>query len=192
MRIVLLACLCLAACRSPDPKLYTLVPTDPSASATQLTGATIIELRRVNIPAYLDRPEMVRGGADYRVRVSGNERWSEPFGDLIQRVLTADLARRVPTATVYSDTGAIAATATSVVEVDLSRLDADDRDHAILEATVAIRDPDSAEQTRFRHVRFDVPIDGPGAPAYAAALSAAAGQLADVIIAAIAAPPPRS
>ena len=73
----LIACLHLNACSSPDPKLYTLLPTDPAALRSAASVPATIELRRVTIPSYLDRPEMVRSGPDYRVRVALSAR-SQP------------------------------------------------------------------------------------------------------------------
>ena len=99
-------CVGLAGCASPDPKLYTLAAVDPAvAPAARALPAPVVELHRVDIPGYADRPEIVRSAADFRVHLASNERWSEPFGDLVQSVLTADLQRRLAGAVVYSDAG---------------------------------------------------------------------------------------
>jgi uncharacterized lipoprotein YmbA len=182
--------LSLSACASPDPKLYTLIPTDPATAFA--APAVVLELHRVDIPGYADRPEIVRSAADYRVHLATNERWSEPFGDLLQRVLTADLSRRLPGAVVYSDAGAISAPPTSIVAVNLSRIDADAADQVVLDAQFSIRAPDTELPPTTRTLHLTAPIAGPATTDYAAALSTVTGQLADAIAAAARPAPPAS
>ena len=175
-----LTCVALAGCASPDPRLYTLAATD----APPLPAAgRVVELRRVTIPGYLDRPEIVRSAADYRVRLASNERWSEPLGDVLQRVLTQDLTHRLSGGTVYSDTGGISAKATAIVEVDLDRLDTDGAGLAVLDAQFSLAAPDDSSRPLTRRVHIEAPVSSPTTSDYAAALSTLAGRLADAIVA---------
>ena len=95
-RRMLLAGLALAGCASPDPELYRLVavPGAPRAGAPRL-----IELRRVGVPAYLDRSQIIRAVAESRLEALG-ARWAEPFGDMVTRVLAEDLMQRLTGTTV--------------------------------------------------------------------------------------------
>ena len=69
-----------AGCSSPPTELYTLAPVPGTAARI---AARSIELRRIGLAGYLDRPEIVRSAADYRLRVTDRERWGEPLGGMI-------------------------------------------------------------------------------------------------------------
>ncbi len=172
----------LAGCASPDPKLYTLAPTDPAGAPAAAAAGPVVELHRVDIPGYADRPEIVRSDADFRVHLAHNERWSAPLGDLVQSVLTADLARRLPGAVVYSDTGAIQAPATRIVAVDIARLDSDGAGQVVLEAQFSVAGAEEGGPAVTRSVRLTAPIASGETADYAAALSTALGELADAIV----------
>jgi uncharacterized lipoprotein YmbA len=175
-----LIALLLSACSSPDPNLYTLAPTTPVTTPPAITAPLALELHRVGIPGTLDRPEIVRSAADYRVHLASNDRWSEPFGDLLQRVLTEDLTRRLPGATVFSATGQLSQAATRVAEVEISRLDADGAGQVVLDAQYVVRGPDDTDTAPSHSVHLTAPTGGDTAD-YAAAISTVTGDLADAI-----------
>lgn len=93
---VVAAVLLLAGCgSSPPTQHYTLDPVPARQPAAAVSG-TPIKVVAVHIPSSLDREEMVREGADHKVEVSDQNRWSAPLDQMIQRVLTEDLAQRLP------------------------------------------------------------------------------------------------
>ena len=73
----------------PPTHYYTLdaVP----ATARPAAGAPL-QVVAVHIPPALDRQEMVRETAANQVDVNDQNRWSAPFDQMAQRVLTQDLA----------------------------------------------------------------------------------------------------
>lgn len=177
-RRALLAIALLAGCASPPVDLYTLaaVPGTPSRIA-----ARSVELRRIGLAGYLDRPEIVRSAADYRLRLSDRERWGEPLGGMIGRVFTEDLLQRLPGTSVYSDSGAITARPDLVLEIDVQRLDTDAAGAVVLVAQIGVRRDDASRGPGADTLRITVPPSGPGTPALVAAMSAALGQLADQV-----------
>lgn len=93
---VLVALFLLAGCgSSPPTQHYTLDPIPARQGAAMVSG-TPIKVAAVHIPPSLDRQEMVREGADHKVEVSDQNRWSAPLDQMIQRVLTEDLTQRLP------------------------------------------------------------------------------------------------
>ena len=164
----------LAACASPEPMYYTLVPMPgvPRGGAPAL-----VELRRPSIAGYLDRPEIVRAGGGYQLRVANGERWGEPFGDLFGRVLAENLGTRLPGTTVFTSAGAISATADAAIELDVQRFDADATGVVTLLAQVsASRGRRGGGARSFRLTRQ------PGGPAtrdLVAAMSVLLGEFAD-------------
>jgi uncharacterized protein len=53
---------------------------------------------RVTLPGEIDRPELVRRMDATRLQLAEEDRWAAPLGEMIQRVLAADLQSRVPAA----------------------------------------------------------------------------------------------
>ena len=170
--------LALAGCASPDPALYTLsvVP-----GTVRQVPARLIELRQIGLAGYLDRPAIVLSSQGYQLALASNDRWGEPLGRMIGRILVQDLAQRLPTSTVYSDQGAITANPDMIVEIDVLRLDADADGAAVLAAEISVRPEGSHGALAARTVRLSVPPRSAAIPELVAALSAVVGQLADVV-----------
>ena len=118
----LAAGLVLGGCASPQTQFYTL---NAMPGAAVSGGPRTVMLRRPGLAGYLDRPEIVRSGGSYQLKLAGNEQWGEPLGGLLGRVLTEDISRRLPGSSVYIDTGAISADPAATLEIDFQRFDAD-------------------------------------------------------------------
>ncbi|MBK1657091.1 PqiC family protein [Paracraurococcus ruber] len=179
-RRALLGAALLAGCaRSPEPRLFTLAPRPGEARAG---GPATIELRRPGLAGYLDRPEIVRAAGPYQVGLAGAERWAEPFGDMLGRVLAENLSQRLPGSTVFTEAGGLSADADGVVELDVQRFDADAAGLVALLAQVAVRRSGSRRAApRARSLRITVPAAAGDTPAMVAAMSTALGQLADAV-----------
>lgn len=176
--LTLLPGLVLAACASPEPAYFTLAarPGTPAGP-----GVKLVELRRIGLAGYLDRPEIVRNNADYRLRIPGGERWGEPLGDLVARTLAEDLNLRLPGSSVFTSSGAISVTADATIELDLQRLDTDATGQVVLVAQVAVSRGRSRTAAETQAVRLTTAPAGPTTRDIVAAMSAALGQLADRI-----------
>ncbi len=169
--------LLVAGCgTSPTPDLYTLAAQQGMVRKTRKTS---VELRRIGLAGYLDRPEIVRGTDDYRLRVTSIDRWGEPLGRMIDRVLTEDLVQRLPDASVFAESGAISTHPDIVLEIDIQRFDANADGTLILLAQIAVR-PDARTATAST-VRLSVPVADATARTHVAAMSSALAQLADHI-----------
>jgi uncharacterized lipoprotein YmbA len=99
-RIVMGAVLLAASCASPPITLYTLAP----ASAAGLPSppsrpTTVIEVRRVSIPDYLDSEDILIRKGNVLIR-STKGRWATRLSLGITRLLTARFAQRRPDALV--------------------------------------------------------------------------------------------
>ncbi|CAH2601624.1 Membrane integrity-associated transporter subunit PqiC [Rhodovastum atsumiense] len=178
-RPLLLLPLALAACASPDPDLYTLVaiPGTPVP-----TGPRRVELRRIGLAGYLDRPEILRASANYRLDLARNDRWGEPLGRMSERVLTENLVQRLPDAAVSSEAGAISTTPDVIIEIDIQRFDADSSGTVTLLAQVALRrEGGQRPQAQAGTLRFTAPVSGAGTTGLVAAMSTTLAALADSI-----------
>jgi uncharacterized lipoprotein YmbA len=94
--LLLAAAGALTACAGAQTRFYTLRPGATPAAPLVYAGPAF-RLDAVHIPPSLDRAELVRDGEGDRVVVSDNDHWAGPLGELLRRVLTQDLAARLPT-----------------------------------------------------------------------------------------------
>ncbi len=184
-RLLLLGPALLAACASPEPLYFTL---QPSPGTPVRGGPALVEMRRIGLAGYLDRPEIVRNNADYRLAIGARERWGEPLAELAARVLADNLNQRLPGSSVFTAAGSISAEPDAVVELDMQRFDADAQGAVVLLAQIAVlrRGPaggprSGGRASSTRTVRLNQAPAGPDTTALVAAMSAALGQLADAV-----------
>ncbi len=168
----------VAGCASPNPDLFTLAAVQ---GAAQPLHARTVELRRVGLAAYLDRPEIVRSDAQYRLQVSSIDRWGEPMGSMLERVFIEDLVQRLPNSSVFSESGAISTQPDLVLEVDVQRLDANASGDIVLLAQVAIQHQDSERSAAATQVRLTVRAASVKTTDLVAAMSTGLGELADEV-----------
>ena len=168
----------VARCASPDPAIYTLraVPGQPLGG-----GPVAVKIARPGLAGYLDRPEIVRDSSVSRLTLNSGERWGEPLGDMVGRVLALDLAQRLPGSSVFTEAGTISVDAAATVELDIQRFDLGTDGSVILLAQLAVEQGRSHDPAYTRSLNFTVPTPDRGTPAVVAAMSQALGQLADAV-----------
>ncbi|WP_050571392.1 PqiC family protein [Dickeya dadantii] len=97
MRLILplltvIVALTLPACRSPQVRYHTLLP--PTAGAVSPPAPFVIEVLPVDVPAQVDRQQVViRTGQDGAMILDG-DRWLSPLSDEIHTALSSLLAQR--------------------------------------------------------------------------------------------------
>jgi uncharacterized lipoprotein YmbA len=170
--------LALSACASPDPTFYTLTVV-PGAALTG--GPASIEVRRPGLAGYLDRSDIVLKNQSYTLVVNSQERWAEPLGDMIGRIIAQDLLQRLPGSSVFDQSGAITASPDARVEVDILNFDPTGDGIVTLNASYAIEQGTTHRPLASRHVSLTATPAGPGAASLAATESGLLGSLADQI-----------
>ena len=165
-------------CSSSEPAYFILAPVPGTAMRG---GPTSVELRRPGLAGYLDRPEIVRANSAYSLRVVSGERWGEPLGDLVARILAENLNQRLPGSNVFTSTGSITAEANAKIELDIQRLDADPSGKVVLLAQVAVSRGRAKASVETRTMRLDAQPASTSTSDLVAAMSDVLGQLADLI-----------
>ncbi len=99
--IIAAAFLAVTGCgTSPPPTFYQLTET----ASTQLSGlerGIAVGVGPINVPTYLDRPQIVIRGADHQLELSEFNRWVEPLTDSISRVIIVNLSNSLESTRVY-------------------------------------------------------------------------------------------
>jgi ABC-type transport auxiliary lipoprotein component len=82
---------------SSPPNLYTLSPVGTAgAERSPEVPPAVIAIGSVNLPDYLDRPQIVTRQSAYELQLAPDDRWAAPLYDMVPRVLVEDIAQRLP------------------------------------------------------------------------------------------------
>ncbi|MFE0758329.1 membrane integrity-associated transporter subunit PqiC [Inquilinus sp. NPDC058860] len=168
-----------AACSSTPPRVYTLT-TAPGAQGPGGGRPVTASVAAVDIPKYLDRPQIVRRSGAVELGVEEFERWGEPLADMVQRVLADDLAARLPAGSVVTTSRTLSGDEALTVELALSRFDPDPDSTVVLEAQWRVRRK-AGGRARTETARITRRPTDDSTAAQVRAMSDALGELADRI-----------
>ena len=171
---------CLSACTGPEPTLYTLAaqPGTPVAAPARVRS---VELRRIGVAGYLDRPGIVRSPTAYRLDVAQNSRWAAPIGQMLERTIVENLMTRMPGVTVFAESGGISMQPDRVLKIDIQRLDADPTGDVVLQAQVAVFGGAAGSAATIRSFRTSQRPASMAVEDQVAAMSVAVAALTDEI-----------
>ncbi len=92
----------LSGCGSSPPvRFYTLTPT-VDAGAPDTGEQVMVGLGPLRMPEYLNRSQMVVRGTGAELEVNELERWAEPLGDALLRVVSSDVDNSLAGVTVVT------------------------------------------------------------------------------------------
>ena len=168
----------LARCGdTPPPRLFTL--SARTATATSESSLKIM-IAQVTLPKYLDRPEIVRYGSAYELRLSEFERWGEEMSEMVTRTIMDDLALRMPRAQIFAARGLVASPVDATVDIDIGSFGAGADGVVVLAARwIVRREPRLAD---FQAVRLTAQPTSASTADLVAAMSDALGQFADILV----------
>ena len=166
-----------AACSSPPPKVYTLTTVPGVAIGGRPETASVA---LVDIPKYLDRPQIVRRSGTVELGLDEFERWGEPLDDMVQRVLADDLTARLPAGSVVTTSRTLSGDEAVTIELALGRFDPDADGTVVLEAQWRLRRK-SGGRARTETARITRRPADDSIAAEVRTMSDALGELADRI-----------
>jgi uncharacterized lipoprotein YmbA len=174
-----------AGCRSSPPKhFYVLdaIPGQSSKDAGSSGPQAPLQIASVNIPAALDRQEMVRESGPGSLQLSDVNRWGAPLADMTQNVLTRDLIQRLPSGKVLLPRAGAPAGAYEIT-VDILKFDADSKGNVVFDGGWSLFRLGSDTPIMNRHVTFEEHAMAGDYAGQARAMSELLGRLADDIAA---------
>jgi uncharacterized lipoprotein YmbA len=190
-RLATAATLLLVACGSTPTQVFDLstrVPDTPAVVVPARNGP-LIWVDKPSIAGYADRTQMVTRGPGSRISIHEFEVWSDPPGELIQRVVVDELAQRFGADRVMTTPAAHYAMPGWRVVIDVIRFDVDERGDAVLDARWTLLAGPSDRLVVSRREWIEVPSGDAADPAKrVTALREAVVMLASRIGDAVAAP----
>ncbi len=103
--VALIGLLALSACGASKPSqfyvLNALSPSELSRETISVGSGLAIGLAPVNMPEYLDRPEIISRGGGNQLELGQFDRWAEPLNRNIERVVARNLSVLLDTDRVF-------------------------------------------------------------------------------------------
>ena len=175
----------LASCGTTPPNSYYLLSAN-SAGQSPGKQSPSLGIGPIEIPEYLNRNGLVYNREENRLHIANYERWAEPIGSGIERVMTLNLASLLNTENIQAFPWYRSEEPDYGVQVTVMLLDADD-DQATLIAEWVIQKPESGEilNRRISQLYHNMPAGEVSPSQIAPAYSHLLNQLSEVIAAAI-------
>lgn len=175
--LLLVLALLLTSCGSAE-QFYRLSPDGP---APLRTSGLAVGIGPVDLPGYVDRPELVFQSDANEYQVPSKVRWAGPIGENFTRVLAADVGRRLGSGNVLPAPWPPNASLRYQVSVSVRQFHAVSGGEAVLEATWRVEEPGTRQIIRTRNGSFRERIAGDGYGPVVAAESRLVAQLAEAI-----------
>ncbi len=141
---IVAACLIGACASSPPMRYYTLTQIAPETRLSVPADTVPLRLDRVNLPSELDRLQLVRKIDATRLQISEVDRWAAPLDEMIKRVLSVDLAARLPANLVADPNEPSQGERRQSLSVDIQEFYADAGCSITLHATWIVKQPQPA------------------------------------------------
>jgi uncharacterized lipoprotein YmbA len=169
----------LAGCAgNQTTSFYTLSSTSESQPSARSGEGLVIGLGPVTLPQYLDRPDIVTRAGANQMRLGEVQKWAEPLEPMLTRVMSEDLYALLDAKDVIPLPQRGDLPLARVVEVDISRFDANETGEIKLDARWRIyRGNGSTLVTSGRSLLTEQGAAGPDYDAIVAAMSRALGKL---------------
>lgn len=119
---------------TPPSRFYVLSPVAIDTGAHPAESAPAIGVGPVELPDYLDRPQIALRSGPYELRYNETQRWAEDLRDNVTSVLAENLSRLVPTDQVVRFPWGRLTRVDFQVVAQISRFDADESGTVVLSA----------------------------------------------------------
>lgn len=159
------------------PNLYVLTPVDQTAKGSPSSGELSIAVGPVEMPAHLNRPQMVTREGKNQLAVAQFDQWAEPLADSVPGVLIENLSALLGTNRVFPYARRIPIQSDFQVAVQIIRMDAVLGGNAELDARWVILSGDGKNLLTTRRSYITESLDGATYGAVASAESRALASL---------------
>ena len=187
--VVVVAPLVLAGCgTSPPSRFYVLNAVKAQETGGQVTTAPqsgFIAVGPVQIPDYLDRPQIVTRTAQNELAINEFERWGGSLREDVDRVLVENLSALLASDGVAVVSWKRRAPGAYRLPVEVNRFDAVRGGSVLLKATWGVSSPDGTKVLLVKGSTISQPLNEKDYSAVVAAMSQTLGALSQEIAAGI-------
>ncbi|TDJ18629.1 MAG: membrane integrity-associated transporter subunit PqiC [Gammaproteobacteria bacterium] len=143
---VLLAALMITAgcAKGPPPDFYVLHATT-SESIAGVEHGIAVGVGPIELPAHLNRSQIVTRTSDYQLDLSESHQWAEPLKDSVSRVIAVNLSNKLKSNRVYVIPRRQKVSLNFQVSIDIARFDGRLGEAATLDARWTLYGKDTRE-----------------------------------------------
>lgn len=185
-RVFLLVVFVIASCSTtPAVKYYTLNPGfDIQPDNFQAVSGDVLSIGvgPVELPKFLDRPQIVTRKSQYRVAVSEFHRWAGSFSEDFLRVLAKNISVLLPTDRVSAYPWTDHVSPTYRIPVTVDQFDGQLGGDVVLNVTWSVWSQKGANEPVIRHTRIKEPVSAENYDALVEAQSRAIATLSRAIV----------
>jgi hypothetical protein len=185
-RIFLLMVFLLAACSTtPVVKYYTLDPgfdIQPDNFQAVSGGALAIGVGPVELPKFLDRPQIVTRKSQYRIAVSEFHRWAGSFSEDFLQVLAKNISMLLPAVRVSAYPWTDRFSPSFRISLAVDQFDGRFGGDVVLSVTWSVWNQKDANGPVIRHTRIKEPVSAENYDALVEAQSRAIATLSRAIV----------
>lgn len=160
--IVLLTAMLLSGCADhPVARLHILTSVKTEMGLMKKGPSVIMKnvgIREIKLPAYLDRPQIVRRVGDNELVLSSSHQWGEPLSQSVSRVLAEQLDNELVNARVFVHPWSHKQTIAVQIEVQINQFEIVDNQACVLDVSWLIWSKDNSIATT-HHAMITVPVN---------------------------------
>ena len=132
------------ATKEPLPSYFLLSGSGSRTARSQSSGGTVVLVRRVEVPAYLAKTNLVTMIGGIQVQYAATQRWAEPLDQGLSRAVAEDLSRNSRIRAYAFSAGAPAVDHRYDVWIRLERFEGNDNGEVVLRARWSISESGSS------------------------------------------------
>jgi uncharacterized lipoprotein YmbA len=132
------------ATREPLPNFFVLTGSGSGTVTRQSSGATAVLVRRVEVPTYLARTNLVTMRNGIEVQYATTQRWAEPLDQGLARAVAEDLSRSSRIRAYGFSPGAPSVPHSYDVWIRVERFEGNDNGEVVLRAHWSVSSADSS------------------------------------------------
>lgn len=145
LAITLAGLLATAGCATGPPPDFYVLHAQASESIVGVERGVAIGVGPVELPAHLDRPQIVTRATDYRLDLSESHQWAEPLKDSVSRVIAVNLSNILESNRVFVIPRRQRVSLDFQVSIDIERFDGQLGEAAVLGARWTLFGKDTRE-----------------------------------------------
>lgn len=142
--IITLNMLVMAGCAPTPPPTYFQLEEPANIQLSGIERGVAVGVGPLNLPSYLDRPQIVTRATEHQLELSEFNRWAEPLKESILRVIAVNLSNKLESTRVFGiprrDSGI---PLEYKVEINIARFDGRLGDEVLLVARWILTNQDS-------------------------------------------------
>jgi uncharacterized protein len=132
------------ATREPLPNFFVLTGSGSRTVPAQSSGGTVVLVRRVEVPTYLAKTNLVTMRSGIEVQYAVTQRWAEPLDQGLARAVAEDLSRDSRIRAYGFSPGAPPVAHSYDVWIRLERFEGNDNGEVVLRARWSVSSADSS------------------------------------------------